>query len=87
MRLYITGPTVKSASRRRTTGGSQSYWYALDGPQSKILFRLQRFTSAVRCYRVGLTLLGSTRRGGLAVTEYFAIYFAVFTVLTLTLIH
>jgi hypothetical protein len=24
---------------------------------------------------------------GLAVTEYFAIYFAVFTVLTLTLIH
>lgn len=85
MRLYITGPKkrIEAAHYR----GSQSYWYALDGPQSKILFRLQRFTSAVRCYRVGLTLLGSTCRGGLAVTEYFAIYFAVFTVLTLTLIH
>ena len=86
MRLYITGPK-KRIEAAHYRGGSQSYRYALDGPQSKILFRLQRFTSAVRCYRVGLTLLGSTRRGGLAVTEYFAIYFAVFTVLTLTLIH
>ena len=59
----------------------------LGSPAIKNIFGLQRFTSAVRCYRVGLTLLGSTRRGGLAVTEYFAIYFAVFTVLTLTLIH
>ncbi len=33
------------------------------------------------------TLLRTTRLGGLAVTEYFAIYFAVFTVLALTLIH
>jgi hypothetical protein len=60
---------------------------AQNGRPSKILFRLQRFTSAIRRYRVGLTLLGSTRRGGLEVIEYFAIYFAVFTVLTLTLIH
>jgi hypothetical protein len=82
MRLYITGP-----KKRIEAAHYRGLWYALDGPQSKILFRLQRFTSAVRCYRVGLTLLGSTRRGGLAVTEYFAIYFAVFTVLTLTLIH
>ena len=29
----------------------------------------------------------ATLRGGLAVTEYFAIHFAVFTVLTLTLIY
>ena len=59
----------------------------LGSPAIKNIFGLQRFTSAARCYRVGLTLLGSTCRGGLAVTEYFAIYFAVFTVLTLTLIH
>ena len=34
-----------------------------------------------------INAVGSTRRGGLAVIEYFAIYFAVCTVLALTLIH
>ena len=37
----------------------------LGSPAIKNIFGLRRFTSAVRCYRVGLTLLGRLAEGGL----------------------
>jgi hypothetical protein len=82
-----TSPDLKSESRRRTTGGQlellvRSGWPATENTFPSATLYLRRSLLSCR-----INAVGSTRRGGLAVIEYFAIYFAVFTVLTLTLIH